>query len=169
MIPAVAAGLFGKYVTPETTPILDAGAGTGLMGSITRCAGVPGQVGIDISAGMLNKANERNVYKDLHQMVLGEKLDFPSDISALVSPSGSSPQAMHRQVPSMSWCECCAWAAILFSACWKMSIFRKGTKTSSKHWKTMANGSWWRKPKSFPGCRWNTQTMLNRVYVYRVC
>ena len=79
MTPAVAAGLFGKYVTPETTPILDAGAGTGLMGSILDSLGYRGQVGIDISTGMLNKASERGVYKDLHQMVLGEKLDFPSD------------------------------------------------------------------------------------------
>ena len=31
IIPAVVAGLFGKYVTLETSPILDAGAGTGLM------------------------------------------------------------------------------------------------------------------------------------------
>ena len=62
MTPAVAAGLFGKYVTPETTPILDAGAGTGLMGAILDSLGYRGQVGIDISAGMLNKASYRGVY-----------------------------------------------------------------------------------------------------------
>jgi predicted TPR repeat methyltransferase len=66
-------------VTPDTTPILDAGAGTGLMGSILDALGYREQIGIDISAGMLNKANERDVYKDLRQMALGEKLYFPSD------------------------------------------------------------------------------------------
>ena len=48
------------------------------MGSILDSLGYREQVGIDISAGMLNKASERGVYKNLHQMVLGEKLDFPS-------------------------------------------------------------------------------------------
>jgi predicted TPR repeat methyltransferase len=79
MIPAVAAGFFGKYVDVDTSPILDAGAGTGLMGGVLDAIGYRGQVAIDISAGMLNKASERNVYMNLHQMILGEVLNFPSD------------------------------------------------------------------------------------------
>ena len=78
MIPAVAAGLFGRYVTPDASPILDAGVGTGLMGSVLNAMGYRSQFGIDISDGMLKMASERNIYKELHQMILGESLIFPS-------------------------------------------------------------------------------------------
>ena len=63
MIPAVAAGLFGKYVRPDASPILEAGAGTGLMGSVLDAMGYRDQVGIDISAGMLEMASKRHIYK----------------------------------------------------------------------------------------------------------
>ena len=65
MIPAVAAGLFGKYVRPDASPILEAGAGTGLMGSVLDAMGYRDQVGIDISAGMLEMASKRHIYLEL--------------------------------------------------------------------------------------------------------
>ena len=75
-IPAVAAGLIGRYLSPEVHSILDAGAGTGMMGAILDALGYRGQVGIDLSAGMLDLASQRKIYTALHQMVLGERLDF---------------------------------------------------------------------------------------------
>jgi predicted TPR repeat methyltransferase len=84
-IPAVAAGFVGCYV-PFGGTVLDAGAGTGLFGSILRVLGYEDLVGIDISERMLEKAGEKDAYHRLHRMVLGEPLGFDtSSFSAAVS------------------------------------------------------------------------------------
>jgi len=84
-IPAVAAGFVGRYV-PFGGTVLDAGAGTGLFGSILRVLGYEDLVGIDISERMLEKAGEKEAYRGLHRMVLGEPLGFDtSSFSAAVS------------------------------------------------------------------------------------
>jgi predicted TPR repeat methyltransferase len=49
--------------------VLDAGCGTGLCGPLLRSSARQ-LVGIDLSAGMLAKARERNVYDELHQTEL---------------------------------------------------------------------------------------------------
>ena len=74
-IPAVAAGFVGRYV-PFGGTVLDAGAGTGLFGSILRVLGYKDLVGIDISERMLEKAGEKDAYHSLHAMVLGKPLGF---------------------------------------------------------------------------------------------
>jgi len=84
-IPAVAAGFVGRYV-PLGGRVLDAGAGTGLFGSILRVLGYEDLVGIDISERMLEKAGEKDAYHGLHRMVLGEPLGFEGgSFSAAVS------------------------------------------------------------------------------------
>jgi predicted TPR repeat methyltransferase len=84
-IPAVAAGFVGRHV-PLGGTVLDAGAGTGLFGSILRVLGYEDLVGIDISERMLEKAGEKDAYHGLHRMVLGEPLGFDEDsFSAAVS------------------------------------------------------------------------------------
>jgi SAM-dependent methyltransferase len=74
-IPAVAAGFVGRHV-PIGGTVLDAGAGTGMFGSILRVLGYEDIVGIDISERMLEKAREKDAYRSLHRMVLGEPLSF---------------------------------------------------------------------------------------------
>ena len=74
-IPAVAAGFVGRHVPPGGT-VLDAGAGTGMFGSILRVLGYEDLVGIDILERMLEKAGEKDAYHGLHRMVLGEPLSF---------------------------------------------------------------------------------------------
>ncbi len=74
-IPAVAAGFVGRHV-PLGGTVLDAGAGTGMFGSILRVLGYEDLVGIDISERMLEKAREKDAYHGLHRMVLGEPLGF---------------------------------------------------------------------------------------------
>src|SRR5919107_3956041 len=74
-IPAVAAGFVGRHV-PLGKTVLDAGAGTGLFGSILRVLGYEDLVGIDISERMLEKADEKDAYRSLHPMALGEPLSF---------------------------------------------------------------------------------------------
>ena len=84
-IPAVAAGFVGRYV-PFGGSVLDAGAGTGLFGSILRVLGYEELVGIDISERMLEKAGQKEAYRGLHRMVLGEPLGFEGgSFSAAVS------------------------------------------------------------------------------------
>jgi predicted TPR repeat methyltransferase len=92
MNPVMVAGLVGRYVKPEKGVLLDAGAGTGMVGEILSLMGHQNVVGIDISMCMLDIADKKGVYKDLHKMVLGEELEFHDDsFSATVSMGVFTP------------------------------------------------------------------------------
>lgn len=98
LIPAVAAGLFCRHVGPGEPggPVLDAGAGTGMMGEILALLGYGDLTGIDLSEGMLERAREKSAYRSLRKMALGEPLDFPDDafaagISTGVFTAGHAP------------------------------------------------------------------------------
>ncbi len=73
---AVEAGV--RYISKDAR-ILDAGAGTGLVGKLLAEVGYADLVAMDMSEGMLVEARKKNAYKEFHQMVMGETLDFPSD------------------------------------------------------------------------------------------
>jgi predicted TPR repeat methyltransferase len=84
-IPAVAAGFAGRYVPPEGR-VLDAGVGTGILGDVLRVLEYRDLTGIDLSKGMLERAREKGAYRELHRMVLGERLGFDdSAFDAVVS------------------------------------------------------------------------------------
>jgi len=76
--PRVAAEYFAKYV-PTEARILDAGAGTGLVGKVLTEMGYDNLIAMDMSQGMLEEARKKNVYRQLCRMVMGEKLDFDTD------------------------------------------------------------------------------------------
>ncbi len=78
-LPAIAAGLLGRYVPPESGPVLDAGCGTGLIGEVLSLLGYGALTGIDLSAGMLAAARAKGAYSELAQMRLGGPLALPSD------------------------------------------------------------------------------------------
>ncbi len=83
--PQRTAEFFTHYV-PKGARILDAGAGTGLMGEILAKLGYHDLVAMDLSQGMLEEARKKNVYREFHQMVMGEPLDFATDsFDAVVS------------------------------------------------------------------------------------
>ena len=86
--PAVAAGLFGRYVRPEDGTILDAGAGTGITGEILALLGYGDIVGIDVAPKMLELARSKGAYRELRQMELGGRLDFPDDAFGSVVSTG---------------------------------------------------------------------------------
>lgn len=86
--PAVAAWFLGRYVAPEEGTVLDAGAGTGLMGLVLAPLGYRDLIGIDVSGDMLEYAREKGVYRELRQMELGGRLDLPSDAFAAVVAAG---------------------------------------------------------------------------------
>lgn len=76
--PRIAAGFVNKYVSKEGR-VLDAGAGTGLVGCCLHKLGYTDLVAIDLSEEMLIKARNKKVYKELHKMDLSETLNFPDD------------------------------------------------------------------------------------------
>jgi predicted TPR repeat methyltransferase len=167
-IPAVAGGLIGRHLPPEATPILDAGAGTGLMGSVLDALGYQGQVAIDISKGMLNKAAQRNLYTALHQMVLGDRLDFPSDhFSACQSmgvfTEGHAPASAFDELVRVVRTGGYIFFSLL-EAIFEQKGYQHKFETLEKHGK-------WRlieKTKAFPGLPLEDPDRLHRVYVYQV-
>ena len=75
-----------KQYVPADARILDAGAGTGLVGKFLSEAGYRDLTAIDMSPGMLEEARAKGVYGQLRRMVLGGRLDFPDDsFDAVVS------------------------------------------------------------------------------------
>lgn len=83
--PQVASDTLAKHVAKDAY-ILDAGAGTGLVGECLAHLGYNKLAAMDLSAGMLQEARNKNVYQDFHQMALGEHLDFPTDcFDAIIS------------------------------------------------------------------------------------
>ena len=73
----IAAEVFARHV-PREAKILDAGAGTGLVGEALVKLGYNDLTAMDLSQGMLDEAGSKNIYRDLHQMVMGEALDYPT-------------------------------------------------------------------------------------------
>ena len=76
--PERAAAMFSRMV-PKEARILDAGAGTGLVGQALVAYGYTNLVAADLSMGMLKEARKKDVYREFHQIVLGEALAFESD------------------------------------------------------------------------------------------
>ncbi len=76
--PKNAAQVFAKHVQVGAK-ILDAGAGTGLVGECLSEMGYRDLAAMDLSLGMLQEAREKKVYDGFHQMVLGEQLGFETD------------------------------------------------------------------------------------------
>ncbi len=83
--PQRAAEVLARHVA-KGARILDAGAGTGLVGKILYDLGYQDLVAMDLSQGMLEEARSKQVYQEFHQMVMGEPLGFSSDaFDAVVS------------------------------------------------------------------------------------
>ena len=77
-----------RHLHPGAGSVLDAGAGTGLIGQSLALLGYDDLVGIDLSAGMLARAARRGCYGELRSMALGGPLDFPDDRFAAVVSAG---------------------------------------------------------------------------------
>ena len=76
VLPGFAAAMVARHVAPGEGPILDAGAGTGLLGERLARAGHRDLVALDLSEGMLEAAARRGVYRAVRRAALGEPLDF---------------------------------------------------------------------------------------------
>ncbi len=83
--PGITSAVLAKHVA-KPARILDAGAGTGLVGEALSRLGYTDIVAIDLSMGMLEEARRKQVYSEFHQMVLGETLAFETAVfSAVIS------------------------------------------------------------------------------------
>jgi SAM-dependent methyltransferase len=69
-------GLVTRHVPRTDAAILDAGVGTGQVGSVLSILGYNNLNGLDMSQAMLAKAEARKCYAELKRGVLGEKLDY---------------------------------------------------------------------------------------------
>ena len=101
--PQEATQVFARHV-PKDARVLDAGAGTGLVGECLAGLGYRDLVAMDLSPGMLEQARQKGVYGELRQMVMGDTLDFPTDsfdavISVGVFTLGHAPAvSLHELV-----------------------------------------------------------------------
>ncbi len=77
MLPAITAGYVGRHV-PANAKIVDAGAGTGIIGRVLNGMGHDDITGFDLSNGMLKIARDTGVYTELDRQVIGEPLKYES-------------------------------------------------------------------------------------------
>ena len=89
-LPGIVTSLVARHVAPGDGAILDAGAGSGLLGEWLALVGYRAITGIDLSQGMLDLAAATGAYESLHRMALGEPLAFPDDRFAAVASAGTS-------------------------------------------------------------------------------
>ena len=83
--PQNGANVLARLVSADAA-VLDAGAGTGLVGKCLADAGFTNMAAMDLSQGMLDEARKKNVYSSFHQMALGETLGFETgQFDAVVS------------------------------------------------------------------------------------
>ena len=75
VMPRIASETFAQFV-PKDARVLDAGAGTGLVGVELHRLGYMNIEAMDLSRGMLEEARSKEVYSGFHQMVMGERLGF---------------------------------------------------------------------------------------------
>jgi SAM-dependent methyltransferase len=91
--PSICLALLARHLPRGSAPLLDAGAGTGLIGEWLGIAGYPHVEALDISQGMLAQAAKKGAYKAFHNLALGGPLPFADGhfagiISAGVFTSG---------------------------------------------------------------------------------
>ena len=81
-----------KTFLSKTGRILDAGAGTGLSGAALKAAGFGNLVAVDYSAGMLEIAAKKGIYRETVQADLGARTPFPDDAFDAVVTVGTTSQ-----------------------------------------------------------------------------
>lgn len=86
--PTICLALLSRHLPRGATPLLDAGAGTGLIGEWLRIMGYPQVEGLDISEGMLAVARKKGAYVALHRLALGGPLPFANGYFAGIVSAG---------------------------------------------------------------------------------
>jgi SAM-dependent methyltransferase len=96
------AAVFANLVPLDSSPILDAGCGTGVPVETLFRIGYRGFIGVDISEEMMQIASQKNIYTDVMEMNLSQKLSFDDNkfaatlCSGVVTP-GHAPASVYRE------------------------------------------------------------------------
>lgn len=86
--PAMVAAMLTRHQPAGGAPVLDAGAGTGIMGEILTALGYSHIDGFDASEGMLAFAAAKDIYQNLRHGLLGEALGYDEHAFAATVASG---------------------------------------------------------------------------------
>ncbi len=88
----VAMAEVAKAFLSKTDRVLDAGAGTGLSGAALKAAGFDNLVAVDFSAGMLEIAAKKGVYRETLLADLGARTSFADDAFDAAVTVGTTSQ-----------------------------------------------------------------------------
>jgi predicted TPR repeat methyltransferase len=86
--PAIVLALTARHIKPGDGPILDVGAGTGVMGDYMNLISFEPLEALDVSEEMLAIASNKGIYNRLHQEALGPRMNLPSNSYAGVVAVG---------------------------------------------------------------------------------
>ena len=87
-MPQIFTGLACRYVTSYTDPILDVGAGTGILGQSLSLLGYETVEALDYSHGMLDVCREKKVYSAFHQIDINKALPLRDNFYSAVLVMG---------------------------------------------------------------------------------
>src|SRR3954447_22497841 len=167
--PAITAWFFGRYVKPEAGTVLDAGAGTGLMGDVLAPLGYRDLVGIDISSKMLQYARKKGVYRELRQMELGGRLELASDAFAAVVSTGvfaaghAPPESFDELIRATR-----AGGHMIFSV--RTDVYEEqGFKEKQEALEGEGRWQLMEMSEPFSHLRYEDPELKVRVFAYRVC
>lgn len=169
-VPGMVAAMAARHLPVQASPILDCGAGTGLLGVLLSGLGYSGFTAIDMSAEMLELAERRELYDTCRQMVLGEPLDFPDGHFAAAVAAGVYTAG---HAPASSFGELCRitrpGGLVIFGA---RADGGYGTPYRDEQDRLASEGAWELEAASetYPAFLVAPEEahVLNRVFVYRV-
>ena len=101
--PRIAAETLASELSDRNIEIMDYGCGTGLVGVALKQAGFSNIDGVDISAGMLQKAAQKDVYRQLSQQDLTRHTslaDHAYDAAVCIGSMGAGHVGAHH-VPEL--------------------------------------------------------------------